>query len=161
LSTSGWSGTGRQDDSVFVFPIRFRTQDLRTLTSIALILRSDHVSAIISDLRRPWPCHAQRVVVLTAEIQKTAARRLELASMCLSTSFRVCPRLFYLWLLRMAGITEICLHARRRIPSSTVLLFQWNFEKDSSALAWGRSHLQFTTKQSRPLAHACQPEAAV
>jgi hypothetical protein len=32
---------GGQDASVFVLPIRFRTQDLSTLTSIVLMLRSD------------------------------------------------------------------------------------------------------------------------
>jgi hypothetical protein len=41
-----------RDDSVFVLPIRLRTQDLSTLTSIVLILRSDHVRAIISDRSR-------------------------------------------------------------------------------------------------------------
>ena len=46
-------GNGRQDASVFVLPIRFRTHDLSTLTSIVLRLRSDQVRAIISERRRP------------------------------------------------------------------------------------------------------------
>src|SRR5580704_15438749 len=53
LRTRGCKGTGRQDASVFVLPIGFRTQDLSTLTSIVLMLRSDQVRAIISDRRRP------------------------------------------------------------------------------------------------------------
>jgi hypothetical protein len=46
---------GLRDDSIFVFPVQFRTQDLRTLISIVFRLRSDQLRAIISDLRSHVP----------------------------------------------------------------------------------------------------------
>jgi hypothetical protein len=53
MENDGVQRNGPQDASVFVLPIRFRTQDLSTLTSIVLMLRSDQVKAIISERRRP------------------------------------------------------------------------------------------------------------